>query len=44
MKKLLILRRNKRLPTIEKDTMIADIKNVDEKGTGQAAVWRENKL
>lgn len=34
----------KRLTTIEKETMIVDIKNVDEKGAGQAVVWRENEL
>ncbi|HEO8420845.1 TPA: 23S rRNA (uracil(1939)-C(5))-methyltransferase RlmD [Yersinia enterocolitica] len=32
------------MTTIEKETMIVDIKNVDEKGAGQAVVWRENEL
>jgi 23S rRNA (uracil1939-C5)-methyltransferase len=32
------------LTTIEKETMIVEIKNVDEKGAGQAVVWRENEL
>ncbi len=32
------------MTTIEKETMIVDIKNVDDKGAGQAVVWRENEL
>ncbi|PAD88614.1 23S rRNA (uracil(1939)-C(5))-methyltransferase RlmD [Niallia circulans] len=32
------------MTTIEKETMIVEIKNVDEKGAGQAVVWRENEL
>jgi len=32
------------LTTIEKEMMIVEIKNVDEKGAGQAVVWRENEL
>nr|WP_312095956.1 23S rRNA (uracil(1939)-C(5))-methyltransferase RlmD [Niallia sp.] len=32
------------MTTIEKEMMIVEIKNVDEKGAGQAVVWRENEL